>query len=91
MLLLPLWHLYGIFFAPSRPRKRGGWLFPGRFRQGICFVPIIILLPVVWGMNDVLYAQPIADAVTAMITVFMATRLHKELAAAEVRTPKISN
>lgn len=42
----------------------------------------------VWGMNGVLYAQPIADAVTAMITVFMATRLHKELAAAEVRTPK---
>lgn len=33
----------------------------GACRQGICFVPVIFLLPMIWGMNGILYAQPIAD------------------------------
>lgn len=51
----------------------------GALRQGICFVPVIILLPMVWGLNGILYAQAIADIVSALITVFMAVKLHKEL------------
>ena len=57
--------------------------FLGVCRQGICFIPTILLLPVVWGLNGILYAQPIADVMTAVITVFMALRLHKELSMAE--------
>lgn len=57
--------------------------FLGACRQGICFVPVILLLPVVWGMNGILYAQPIADVISAVITVFMALHLHRELAKAE--------
>ena len=52
-------------------------------RQGICFVPIILLLPMFFGLNGILYAQPIADVISAVITVFMAINLHKELAVAE--------
>lgn len=55
----------------------------GACRQGICFVPVILLLPIFWGMNGILYAQPIADVISAIITVFMALHLHKELAEAE--------
>jgi MATE efflux family protein len=55
----------------------------GACRQGICFVPVILLLPIVWGMNGILYAQPIADVISAIITVFMALHLHRELAEAE--------
>lgn len=51
----------------------------GACRQGICFVPVILLLPKVWGMNGILYAQPIADVLSAVVTVFMAVHLHKEL------------
>lgn len=57
--------------------------FLGVCRQGICFIPTILLFPVVWGLNGILYAQPIADVMTAVITVFMALRLHKELSMAE--------
>lgn len=57
----------------------------GACRQGICFVPVILLLPIVWGMNGILYAQPIADVISAIITVFMALHLHKELEEAEAR------
>ena len=52
----------------------------GACRQGICFVPIILLLPSFWRINGILYAQPIADVISAIVTVFMALHLHKELA-----------
>lgn len=55
----------------------------GACRQGICFVPIILLLPALWGISGILYAQPIADVISAAVTVFMALRLHNELGARE--------
>ena len=57
----------------------------GACRQGICFVPVILILPVLWGLNGILYAQPIADVLSAVITVFMASHLHKELSAPKAK------
>ena len=57
----------------------------GACRQGICFVPVILILPVFWGINGILYVQPIADVLSAIITRFMALHLHKELALAKQR------
>lgn len=51
----------------------------GACRQGICFVPVILILPAFWGINGILYVQPIADVLSAIITIFMALHLHKEL------------
>lgn len=51
----------------------------GACRQGICFVPVILLLPMVYGINGIIYAQPIADVITAIITLFMSIHLSKEL------------
>lgn len=36
-----------------------------------------------YGINGILYAQPIADIISVVITVFMAVNLHKELSIAE--------
>lgn len=47
----------------------------GACRQGICFVPVILILPMFWGINGILYAQPVADLLSAIITAFMALRL----------------
>lgn len=55
----------------------------GACRQGICLIPIILILPMIWGINGILYAQPISDVISAVITVFMAMNLHKELAVAK--------
>ena len=55
----------------------------GACRQGICFVPVILILPAFWGINGILYVQPIADVLSAIITIFMALHLHKELALAK--------
>lgn len=59
----------------------------GACRQGICFVPAILILPMACGINGILYAQPIADVLSAIITVFMAVHLHRELRTAE-RVPQ---
>lgn len=61
----------------------------GACRQGICFVPAILFLPKLCGIDGILYAQPIADVISAIITVFMALRLHGELAVAEVDKSRI--
>ena len=59
--------------------------FLGACRQGICFVPVIWFLPEVSGLNGVIYSQPVADVLAAIITVFMALNLHKKLSAEESR------
>ena len=51
----------------------------GACRQGICFVPVIVLLPEILGINGILYAQPIADILSVIVTVFMALNLHNKL------------
>lgn len=51
----------------------------GACRQGICFVPVILLLPKICGLNGVLYAQPIADVITVIVIAFMAIALTKQL------------
>ena len=58
----------------------------GACRQGICFVPVIVLLPKFCGISGILYAQPIADVLSAIVTIFMALQLHRELIAAETQT-----
>ena len=57
----------------------------GACRQGICFLPIILILPMIWGLSGILYVQPISDVISAIITVFMALHLHKELDIARSR------
>ena len=55
----------------------------GACRQGICFVPVILLLPGIFGLNGILYAQPAADVLSAIVTVFMAFTLHRRLSGEE--------
>lgn len=54
-------------------------LLLGSCRQGICFVPVILIFPAFLGLNGILYAQPAADVISAIITVCMAVHFHREL------------
>lgn len=49
-------------------------------RQGIMFMPVILILPGVWGLNGVIYAQAIADVLTTLVTIIFAVHIHKKLA-----------
>lgn len=59
--------------------KAKGGLFLGLCRQGICFIPLIFTLPLLWGLNGILYAQPIADGIAAVIAAILAIFLHRSL------------
>jgi putative MATE family efflux protein len=82
-LLFGFCTVYSSLFLVLGKAKEGFIL--GACRQGICFVPIILILPMIWGISGILYAQPISDVISAVITVFMAVHLHKELAIAKSR------
>ncbi|WP_413927306.1 MATE family efflux transporter [Clostridioides sp. ES-S-0049-02] len=76
-MLFGFYTVYSTLFLALGKAKEGGLL--GMCRQGICFIPIILIIPIFWGLNGILYAQPIADFAAAIIAGFMAIKLHKEL------------
>ena len=76
-ILFGFYTVYSFLFLVMGKAKEGCIL--GACRQGICFVPVILILPMLWGLNGILYAQPIDDVLSAIVTAFMAVQLHKEL------------
>lgn len=80
-ILFGFYTVYSFLFLVMGKAVEGCIL--GACRQGICFVPVILILPAIWGLSGVLYAQPIADIITAIVTTVMAVRLHRELRIAE--------
>lgn len=77
-LLFGFYTVYSSLFLALGKAKEGFLL--GACRQGICFIPVILILPKVWGIHGILYAQPIADVLSVVITIGMALQLQKELA-----------
>jgi len=48
-------------------------------RQGVFFIPLILLLPRFLGMNGVIYAQPIADILTFILCLIFAIKINRTL------------
>ena len=88
IMLFGFYTVYSSLFL-ALGKGREGFIL-GACRQGICFIPVILLLPIVWGLNGIMYAQPIADVLSAVITVFMAIPLHKKLNEMQKQTSAIS-
>ena len=59
--------------------KALGGVFLNSLRQGIIFIPIILLLPKFMGLNGVIYAQTVSDLITTIITIPFAIGIHKSL------------
>lgn len=83
-MLFGFYTVYSFLFLVMGKAKGG--LFLGACRQGICFIPVLLLLPQLLGLNGILFAQPIADILSAIITVFMATHLHRQLKVEHTKT-----
>ena len=77
-ILFGFYTVYSFLFMAMGKAKEGCFL--GACRQGICFGPAILILPGIWGLNGILYAQPVADVAAALIAVGMAAYLRWELA-----------
>lgn len=76
-VLFGFYTVYSSLFLALGKAREGCFL--GACRQGICFVPIILFLPALCGLKGILYAQPAADVISAVITVFMALHLHRKM------------
>lgn len=48
-------------------------------RQGLILIPLILVLPRFFGLDGVILAQPGADALTAVITAFLAAKINRQL------------
>ncbi|MCT4617801.1 MAG: MATE family efflux transporter [Marinisporobacter sp.] len=69
--------VYSTLFLAIGKAKAGGAL--SMARQGIFFIPVILILPNLMGMNGVIYSQPIADLLTTIMTAIFAVNIHKKL------------
>lgn len=69
--------VYSSLFLSLGKGKEG--FIIGALRQGLCFLPVILVLPLIFGLDGIIYSQPLADILSGAVTVFMASRLHKEL------------
>ncbi|MFR5875894.1 MAG: MATE family efflux transporter [Eubacterium sp.] len=76
-ILFGFYTVYSSLFLALGKGKEGFIL--GACRQGICFIPVILIAPMICGLNGILYAQPIADVLSVIITILMAIKLHKSL------------
>lgn len=47
-------------------------------RDIICFVPLVCVLPVFYGINGILWAAPIADALAMAVTAVLTVLFFKE-------------
>lgn len=48
-------------------------------RQGFFFIPLIIITPIIFGVNGILYSQAISNILATFLTITMAFKIHKEL------------
>lgn len=76
----PLFGFYTVYSFLLLALGRGGpGFFLGACRQGICFVPVILIFPTLWGITGIFLAQPAADVLSAAAAAVVALRLHREL------------
>ncbi len=75
--------IYGTLFQAIGKAKEAAFL--SLSRQGIFLVPAILILPKIFGLKGVIYATPVADFLTIILTGILAIRVHKELNTLEMK------
>lgn len=48
-------------------------------RQGFILIPLLLILPKVFGLNGILFAQPLADVLTFILTAILGGRVCKKI------------
>ena len=84
MLLMPF---TGIVTATNMGLQSTGKAGPAALlamaRQGIFFLPLILVLPQFWGVDGVIAAQPVSDALSFVLALFLFVRFIRGLRALE--------
>ncbi|SFD32421.1 MATE family efflux transporter [Clostridium uliginosum] len=48
-------------------------------RQGIFFIPVILILPSILGLNGIIFTQPIVDVMTTILTLIFAVKIQRKI------------
>ena len=65
------------YFTSVGDVKQG--IFLSISRQGFLLLPLLIIMPLIWGLDGVLYAGPIADFLAVVLSLGMVARNFKKL------------
>lgn len=68
---------YSTLYLSMGKSLSGGFL--SICRQGVIFIPIIMILPKFMGLNGIMYAQAVSDFLTTLITIPFAINIYKDL------------
>jgi putative MATE family efflux protein len=77
---------YSTLYLSLGKALSGGILSIGR--QGLFFIPVILILPSIFGLNGIIYSQAVADLLTTLVTIFFAVKIEREIS--QVTTDNIS-
>lgn len=67
------------FFTSIGKATRGMWI--SMTRQGLFLLPLLILLPVFFGLDGAIYAGPVADVAAALLSAFLIIREVRNISA----------
>lgn len=77
---LPIYSVYYIFTITLQAAGKGKEsMILSLFRQGLIYVPLVILLPFIFGQFGVFYAQPLSDWITVLTATIISRHLIIEI------------
>ena len=80
-----------LYAALGRPV---GAIFLGITRQGVCFIPVLFILPTMFGLNGLAVSQGVADLLSFLVTIPFAVIIIKHITQqqkSEIPLPKPDN
>ena len=80
--------VYMSLFLAIGKGKEGGLLSISR--QGLFFIPAILFMPAFIGIEGVMWAQPVADLFTVILTALFMNSLNKELKGVECESAQLN-
>ncbi len=77
------WPLIVFIIISNMALQTSGWAISANIvaalRNGICFIPLIIVMPIYWGIFGVETCQTVADVISAIITLPIMLRYFRQL------------
>lgn len=79
-----------INIAPNMLFQSAGFkiraLLASLLRGGVCFIPLLLILPPIMGLLGVQLAQPLADVLSALLTIPFAVQFFRSIPKEDIRT-----
>lgn len=76
-ITLGIQYIYATLFLSLGKASKG--LLSNISRQGIFFIPLMLTLPKAFGLNGIIFVQPIADVLTTIFTVLLVLKLQRQI------------